>query len=140
MKQLISRISEFAGEVKLHVGSIVILWIESMKMRLAMSLADIKQKAMNKRYHVIFIVVGYTKEGKPIEKLRSINRDDFNYCKRRGWLPKHMGYLELSDKSFYSTDLRLNNSQKQEDRNKAMDKYLRYVRIINGLKQPIAAT
>jgi hypothetical protein len=128
------RIIELWDELRMHVKAFVILSIEAFKLKMAMLLADIKQAARNKRYHVLFIVTGINKQGLPIEKLRSINEEEFNYCKRMKWLPKRMTFLELERKAFYSTPLRRNNSQSREQRRRAMKKYMRYQKVINQLK------
>ena len=98
----------------------------ALKLRLAVNLADMKQRAYNKRYFVVTAVTGYDKNGREKEKLVSINKDDFKMLKRRKWLPKDMDYLKLSETCFYQTELRKNNSLNAEERRKAKDKYMKY--------------
>lgn len=125
-KQLI----ELWQELKVHVQTGIKLWFEAMKLRLAIWLADIKQRARNRRFHVVFMTVGINKQGEPITRLRSIDNEGFKWCKRQGWLPKRMTFLELERKAFYSTDLNRNNAQTREERKRAMDKYMRYQQIV----------
>jgi hypothetical protein len=94
----------------------------AVKLKLAVMLADIKQKAFNKRYFVVLIET----PGK--DKLVSINNNEFTVFKRKGWLPKRMSYLELEEYSFYQTAVGLNNRQSREQRAEARKKYLKYAR------------
>ena len=95
---------------------------QSVKMSLAISLADIKQKAWNKQYHVMLL------ELPSGDKLVSVNRDDIDRFKRKKWLPKNSSMFELvhSSSIFYSTPLSLNNKSTSEERKKAKEKYLKY--------------
>lgn len=127
-------ITEFMKELAFHVRSYMILKVEAYKLRLAMKLSDIKQRAKNKRFHVVLMEVGTNKRGAPIRRLRSIDNTGFDYCKRMGWLPKKMSYLELEKMAFYSTPISLNNSYSKEDRAKAMERYMKYQKVINKIK------
>jgi hypothetical protein len=93
-----------------------------------MSLADMKQRATNKRY---FIMSMETAGG---EKLVSINRDDLQKIKRKKWLPKNFSYLDLERESWYQTDLKRNNSLTRQERNRAIKKYQIYIRKQMKLK------
>ena len=97
---------------------------QSFKMGLAIRLADMKQRAWNKQYHVMLL------ELPGGEKLVSVNNQDINRYKRKGWLPKKMGMFELKREGsiFYSTPLDRNNRSTPADRKAAKDKYLRYAR------------
>ena len=96
---------------------------QSIKMSLAMKLADIKQRAYNKRYHVMLLDLPGG------DKLVSVNRDDIERFRRKKWLPKKIGMIELENKSiFYSTPLNRNNKSTQEERAKAKEKYLKYAK------------
>ena len=132
------KIIELFSELTYHARLSITLWIESIKLRLAIHLADIRQKARNRRYFVVLVHAGFTKNGKPIEKLRSIDNEMFKHLKRVGMLPKRMTTVELHQKSFYATPLSRNNSLSREDRRKAMQKYMRYQRVMNQRikKQP----
>lgn len=131
---LSGRASDFFREVAFHVGAYWLLRMEAFKLSLAIRLADVKQRARNKRYHVVLMEVGVQKNGSPLRRLRSIDESGFHYCRRKGWLPKRMSYLELEQKSFYSTPLSLNNSYSQSERKKAMAKYMRYQKVINHIR------
>jgi hypothetical protein len=119
------------------VSNFIALWFEfllwlrdflfyyrhSVKLKLAVMLADMKQKAFNKRY---FVVLVETPQGE--DRLVSINNNEFKAFKRRGWLPKEMSFLELEEYSFYRTAVGLNNKQSSQEREKARKMYLRYAR------------
>lgn len=125
---------EFLKEVWLHVRSSWILGVEAFKLRLAMFLADLKQKARNRRFFVVLMTVGKDKHQREITRLRSIDNEGFKYCKRMGWLPKHMSNVELQQKAFYATPLSRNNTHTREERDKAMKRYMQYQKTINKLR------
>lgn len=127
------RLIDFIKETTGHIRASIVLWMEAVKLRLAISLSDIKQKAYNKRYFVVMATVGFDRKGQAVTKLRSINNAEFKLLKRKGWLPKRMSYLELSEKSFYATSLSRNNTQTKEERKKALSRYMRYQKIVNSL-------
>ena len=95
---------------------------QAFKMTLAIAMADIKQKAFNKRYFIVMIDLPTG------NKLMSINNKDFEVLKRVGWLPKGMNTLELEEKCFYQTKLSLNNTMSKEARKKAKDRYSEYAK------------
>ena len=96
---------------------------QSFKMSLAMKMADIKQKAWNKQYHVVLLEL-------PAEdKLVTINREDFFRFKRKKWLPKQIGWSDfLRSSAFYSTPLSRNNKVSKAERKAAKDKYMKYAK------------
>ncbi len=104
------------------------LWIfykkQSAKMSLAIKLADIKQRAFNRQYHIMLLA---TPKG---DRLVSVCRSDIEHLKRRKWLPKNISIFELthSDSVFYSTPLNRNNRSSHEERMSAKAKYLSYSR------------
>ena len=95
---------------------------QSIKMNLAIKLADIKQKAFNKQYHIMLLCLPNG------EKLVSVNRDDIERLKRKKMLPKDIRVFSLKHSSsiFYSTPLNRNNKASSEDREAAKEKYLKY--------------
>jgi|GEM_PF-950899 len=97
-------------------------WRHSIKMSLAIKLADIKQKAFNKRYFIMLLELSAG------DKLVSINNKEFDKCKRKGWLPKRMTMLELERESFYQTALSRNNKVSSKDRKAAKERYLKYAK------------
>lgn len=125
---------EFFKELVLHVKMWWVLGLEAIKLRLAMWLSDMKQKATNKRYFVVLLTIGYTSKGMPKTRLRSINNEDFKRLKRIKWLPKSMTTLDLQQKCFYATSLSKNNKWTYEDRQKAKARYLRYYKLVHSLK------
>lgn len=94
----------------------------AIKMSLAIRLADMKQKAFNKQYHVMLM------ELPSGDKLVSVNRDEINNLKRKKWLPKNACMLSLRDSIFYSTPLNRNNTSTPGDRKVAKEKYLKYAK------------
>lgn len=94
----------------------------SARITLAASLADMKQKAFNKRYFVMPVELP---QG---DRLVSINNDDFAVLKQKKWLPPKMSTLDLERQSFYQTSLTKNNRENREQRKAAREKYLRYAR------------
>lgn len=94
----------------------------AIKLRLAISLADMKQRAFNKRY---FVVIMETPKG---DKLVSINNEDFKRMKRKDWLPKGMSCLDLQNECFYQTAIGLNNKTSVQEREKAKEKYIKYAK------------
>jgi hypothetical protein len=94
----------------------------AIKMSLAIRLADIKQKAYNKQYHVMIL------ELPKGDSLVSVNRDDIQMFKRKKWLPKHLGAIEMANSIFYSTPVSRNNKYSAEERRSAKAKYLKYAK------------
>ena len=91
-------------------------------MNLAIKLADIKQKAFNRQYHIMLLSLP---KG---DKLVSVNRNDIENFKRKKWLPKSTKMSDLihSSSVFYSTPLSRNNKSTTEERKSAREKYLKY--------------
>ncbi|MDR0823907.1 MAG: hypothetical protein LBN74_02360 [Prevotella sp.] len=94
----------------------------AIKMSFAIRLADMKQKAFNKQFHVMLMELASG------DKLVSVNRDEINKMKRKKWLPKNTNMLSLRDLIFYSTPLSRNNKSTPADRRKAKEKYLKYAK------------
>lgn len=94
----------------------------TIKMNLAIRLADMKQKAFNKRYFIMLL------ELPSGDRLVSINNDEFKKLKTKKWLPKNMNYLDLEEQSFYQTPLSKNNTVNKKERVKAKKKYLKYAK------------
>lgn len=134
LSDVITSTNEFSKELAFFVRSYIILRLEALKLKFAMRLSDIKQMAKNRRFHVVLLEVGKDKRGNVIRRLRSIDNDAFKMCKRRGWLPKTMSYLQMESMAFYSTSIKLNNSFSREERTKAMKKYIKYQKVINHIK------
>jgi hypothetical protein len=98
---------------------------KSIEMRLAIALADIKQKAWNKQYHVLL-----KKDIDGKERLVSVCEYDIKVLARRKWLPKNTSTFDLkhSGSIFYSTALSLNNKVPKEERIKAIANYRAYAK------------
>lgn len=93
---------------------------QSIRMGLAIRLADMKQRAWNKQYHVMLLALPGG------EKLVSVNRDDIKKMKLKKWLPKNTNIFNLRDVVFYSTPISRNNKSTPEERTKAKKKYIKY--------------
>lgn len=133
MKDMKEKIREFIGETVYHVTGAILMAMEAFKMKLAILLADMKQRAYNRRFFVVLITVGFNKKGIPIERLRSIDNQQFKLFKRKGWLPKRMTTCDLQQKCFYATPLSKNNTLNKEERKAAINKYIRYRNIMNKI-------
>jgi hypothetical protein len=114
-------ISDFR-EYKVWIQDWVFYRRHAIKMGLAIRLADIKQQAYNRQYHVMLISLP---KG---DSLVSVSRNDILSLKRKKWLPKHLGLLELTDSIFYTTPVGRNNKSSTEERRQAKMKYIRYAR------------
>lgn len=125
---------EFINELIYHVRAWFILSLEAIKLKLAIWLSDMKQKANNRRYFVVLLTVGHNKNGTPKTRLRSINNHEFKHLKRIKWLPKRMTTLELEQKCFYATPLSNNNKWTKEQRAEAKARYLNYYKVMHQLK------
>lgn len=102
----------------------------ALKMSVAIHLADMKQKAFNKQYHVMILELGGA------EKLVSVSKNDINRFKRKKWLPKQATMLDLGRSSiFYSTPLSRNNKFTNKERKAAREKYMKYVKSRRLLKR-----
>jgi len=97
---------------------------QAWKMNLAIRLADIKQKAFNKQYHIMLLCLPAG------EKLVSVNHDDILRFKRKKWLPKDTTVFNLvhGESVFYSTPLNRNNKSTVEERRSAREKYVKYAK------------
>jgi hypothetical protein len=95
---------------------------QAVKMGLAIGLADMKQKAFNRQYHIMLLRLP---KG---EKLVSLNREDIQQFIRKKWLPKKTTMFQLrhSNSIFYSTPLYRNNQSNAAERKKAKERYVRY--------------
>jgi hypothetical protein len=109
-------------ELKQYILTGYVLWRQSLRLKIAMSLADLKQRATNRRYFVMSMEISGG------EKLVSINRNDLIRIRRKKWLPKNFSHLDLENQSWYQIELKRNNSLTKEERRKAMEKYRRYLK------------
>lgn len=117
-KEIISDLAEY----KIWFNNWVFYRRHAIKMGLAIRLADIKQKAFNRQYHVMILELP---QG---NRLVSVSRSDIQMFKYKKWLPKHLGSIELSKSIFYSTPASRNNKSTAEERNLAKKKYLKYAK------------
>lgn len=98
---------------------------QSIKMGLAIRMADLKQRAYNRQYHIVLLAIG--KEA----RLTSLCREDFLTFKRRKALGKDVTFFDLiHQKAFYSTPVSRNNRSSREDRESAIKRYLKFVKLL----------
>ena len=128
-KQIISDFREI-GEYLKDAYTVI---VSSIKIRLLIFMADLLQKAHNKRFFVSVIVRPVIKDNRIIgesERLKIFNNEMFKQYKRKGWMPKRMTTLELQQKCFYSTALSKNNNVSKENRRKAIKQYTQYSKLM----------
>lgn len=111
-------------EFKIWLRNFLFYQRQSFKMSLAIKMADIKQMAWNKQFHVMLLSLPAG------EKLVSVNRDDILRFIRKKWLPKNTDMFRLvhGNSVFYSTPLNRNNKSTPKERRKAREKYMNYSR------------
>lgn len=119
---MISEIIADFREFKTWLYDMLFYRKHAFKMNLAIRLADMKQKAYNKRYFVMLMEIPGG------DKLVSFNNEEFEIMKRINWLPRYMSYLDLQKEAFYQTDLQRNNSLSRTERFKAYERYTRYAK------------
>ena len=114
-------------EYRLFVKNWIFYRRYSIKMGLAIKLAEIKQQAFNRQYHVMLIALP---KG---DRLTTISRDEINSLVRKKWLPKGTSLFDLTHSSsiFYSTPISRNNKSSHKDRKAAREKYLKYVKKLS---------
>jgi hypothetical protein len=124
MDMIFKIIRSDAKEALVAIRNWVFYRRQSFKMGLAIRLADMKQRAWNKQYHVMML------ELPTGEKLVSVNNQDINRFRRKRWLPKNKGMHELKMEGsfFYSTPENRNNKSTPADRAAAKKKYLQYAK------------
>ena len=113
---------EYINEIQQYIKQMYALWRQSIRMRLAISLADMKQRAFNRRYFIMTMQVGKA------EKLVSVSRQDIVRLKRKRWLPRTFTYLQLEQECWYMTGLERNNKVTKEEREKALKRYRKYLK------------
>jgi hypothetical protein len=114
LKEIYLDFKEFGAWVKHYM----FYWRHSLKMNLAIRMADIKQKAFNKQYHIMLIELPNG------ARLTSVNNEEIRMLKHKKWLPKHLSMVELKQSIFYSTPSSRNNKSTPEERKEAKRKYL----------------
>jgi len=119
---MIKEIIQDFREFRVWFGNWFFYKRQSWKMSLAIRLADIKQKAFNKQFHIMLLTLPAG------EKLVSVTRGDIERLKRKKWLPKDLNFFSLkhSNSIFYSTPVSRNNKSTPEERREAKEKYLKY--------------
>lgn len=116
-------------EIKEYAGQAITTITSTTKIRLLIFMADLMQKAYNRRF---FVSIIDTQRG---ERLKIFDNQMFKTYKRLRWLPKRMTTLELEQKCFYATSLSKNNNVSKEDRNKAIKKYVTYTKTIRKVNK-----
>ena len=124
---MFKRIASDFREIRDYVKDLYIVITSTIKIRLLIYMADLLQKAYNRRF---FVSVIEKPEG---ERLKIFDKQMFNKFKRRGWMPKHMTVLELQQKCFYSTPLSRNNKIDKQQRKDAVKKYQQYSKLMERI-------
>jgi calcineurin-like phosphoesterase family protein len=121
---MFKEIAEDYKEFKAWLTDWIFYRRHAVKMSLAIRLADLKQKAFNKQYHIMLLSL----PGR--EKLVSVNRKDIERLKRKKWLPRNTSFFDLKHDGsvFYSTPLYRNNKSSPKERKEAKEKYARYAK------------
>ena len=93
---------------------------KSIQLSAAIKLCNLKQKAFNRRYFVIF---------DHNDKLISLCRDDIKQLKRMRKIQKGVSHIDLMENSFYYTPLSVNNDKAmtKKDRLERQKTYFEYV-------------
>lgn len=107
-----------------------------MKISLAIKFADLKQRVWNKQYHVM-IISTTVKDDILKERLIPVNNQEIERLKRKKWIPKKATMNSLRNSIFYSTPLSRNNKSTPEDRRKAKEKYIKYVKRFSKRRLPV---
>lgn len=78
------------------------LWKQSLRLSIAILIADLKQKAYNRRYWVL---------PDPKDRLVALNNRDIKRLKKLGIMSKKVDFIHLLSESFYYTPLDRNNKK-----------------------------
>lgn len=94
---------------------------KSISLSLAISFANLKQKAFNRRF---FVILNHD------DRLMTVCNADIKQLKQNGYLPKHLTHYDILEKSFYYTPVSRNNSNQitPEQRRRKRRLYLAYMR------------
>lgn len=126
---MFKQIREDFREINEYISQAITTATSTIKMRLLIYMANLKQKTYNKRFFVSIII---TPRG---ERLKVFDNEAFKYFKRKKWLPKNMTTLELEQKCFYATPLSNNNNVSKDERKKATKKYVNYMKSIRMISK-----
>ncbi|GHT33123.1 hypothetical protein FACS189434_06500 [Bacteroidia bacterium] len=116
-------INEELSEIRELIRDLGKIGFENFKIRIGIYKTDLLSRARCKQYHLLPIYAGISKSGLVKYKLTCIDRDGFDYYKRKGFLPKKIKWFDLRRKSFYSTVANRNNTLTQQQRADAIGKY-----------------
>jgi hypothetical protein len=106
----------------------------AVEMYFAIKMADMKQRAYNRQYHVMRMETGTVGR----HRLICVCNKDIKEMRLKGAIPKGLGMFELSKQEwfYYSTPLNKNNAISRERRIEAMTKFRKYAsaeRTIRGI-------
>lgn len=124
---MFKRIKSDFKEIWSYVKDLYTVVVSTTKIKLLIRMADLLQKAYNRRFFVSVIELPHG------ERLKIFDKRMFNQYKRRGWMPKRMTVLELQQKCFYATPLSANNKVKKEERKAAIKKYAQYSKLMRKI-------
>lgn len=99
---------------------------KSIALTLAIALANLKQKAFNKRFYVIL---------DQKDRLITLNNAEIKHLKQKGYLSKHLNHLDILEKSFYYTPATRNDTNRltPEQRLHKRKLYLNYCKLKSKL-------
>lgn len=94
---------------------------KSISLSLAISFANLKQKAFNRRF---FVILNHN------DRLMTVCNADIKRLKQNSYLSKHLTHYDILEKSFYYTPVSRNNSNPitPEQRRRKRRLYLAYMR------------
>lgn len=94
---------------------------KSIALSLAISFANLKQKAFNRRF---FVILNHN------DRLITVCNNDIKRLKQKGYLSKNLTHYDVLEKSFYYTPVSRNNSDKitPQQRRRKRRLYLAYMK------------
>ena len=95
------------------------LWKQGVQLKIAIRVAETKQKAWNKRYYVLPDEKG---------KLRALCNADIKWLKKNGHMSQKVSHLDVMRECFYYTKSSLNDSNpiSPEEREVKRKEWLKY--------------
>jgi hypothetical protein len=115
-----------------YVADYLKLCKAALEMYFAIKLADMKQRAFNRQYHVMRMETGNAER----HRLICVSNRDIKAMRLKGAIPKGLGMFELSRQEwfYYSTPLSRNNAERREARLKAMARFRNYAAFERSLR------
>ena len=130
--------------VKIIIQKRMVLVIGKIRMNLGIKGALAIHKFMAKKYldknnkevrnYIVLLELSVRKKNKiqKMERLHWVNRNNFRKLKRKGWMSRNLKLDELRHKAFYVSDLSRTYQAEFAAREKAKERYLEYLKVINN--------